>query len=111
VDLFGAQIGHARPLELVKIPGIVVLIIKTQPGAIPGEPTADHFALTVKDLASIRKKLASANIPISEVKDRRSRRVYEQVVPIKHTCYEFSQALRRTISPNWAKMRDFIKTV
>lgn len=66
VNLFGAKIGHAGPLELVKIPGIVVLINKTQPGAIPGEPTADHFALTVKDLASIHKKLASANIPISE---------------------------------------------
>ena len=68
VDLFGAQIGHAGPLELIKIPGIVILISKTQPGAIPGEPTADHFALVVKDLASIRQKLASADIQIPEGK-------------------------------------------
>ena len=68
VDLFGAQIGHAGPLELIKVPGIVILINKTQPGAIPGEPTADHFALVVKDLASIRQKLASAHIQIPEGK-------------------------------------------
>ncbi len=68
VDLFGAQIGHAGPLELVKIPGIVVLINKTQPGAIPGEPTFDHFALVVKDLAAIRQKCAAANIQIPEGK-------------------------------------------
>jgi catechol 2,3-dioxygenase-like lactoylglutathione lyase family enzyme len=64
VDLLGAQIGHAGALELVKLPGIVILINKTQPGAIPGEPVADHFALVVKDLASIRQKLASANIQL-----------------------------------------------
>jgi catechol 2,3-dioxygenase-like lactoylglutathione lyase family enzyme len=62
VDLLGAQIGHAGPLELIKLPGIVILINKPQPGAAPGEPTADHFALAVKDLASIKQKLASANI-------------------------------------------------
>jgi len=68
VDVFGAQIGHAGPIELIKIPGIVVLINKPQPGAIPGEPAADHFALVVKDLAAIKQKLASANIQLPEGK-------------------------------------------
>jgi catechol 2,3-dioxygenase-like lactoylglutathione lyase family enzyme len=68
VDLFGAQIGHAGPLELVKIPGIVILINKMQPGAVPGEPVADHFALVVKDLASIKQKLAAAGIQVPEGK-------------------------------------------
>jgi catechol 2,3-dioxygenase-like lactoylglutathione lyase family enzyme len=68
VDLFGAQIGHAGPLELVKIPGIVILINKTQPGAIPGEPVADHFALVVKDLASMKQKLAAAGIQMPDGK-------------------------------------------
>ncbi len=68
VDLFGAQIGHAGPLELVKIPGIVILINKTQPGAVPGEPVADHFALVVKDLAAIKQKLAAANIQMPDGK-------------------------------------------
>ena len=69
MDLLGAQIGHAGPLELVKLPGIVILINKLQPGAIPGEPTADHFALAVKDLASIKQKLASANIQFPREND------------------------------------------
>jgi len=68
VDLFGAQVGHAGPLELIKIPGIVILINKPQPGAIPGEPVADHFALVVKDLAAIKQKLSSVNIQIPEGK-------------------------------------------
>jgi catechol 2,3-dioxygenase-like lactoylglutathione lyase family enzyme len=68
VDLLGAQIEHAGPLELIKIPGIVILINKTQPGAAPGEPTADHFALTVRDLAAVKQKLASANIQFPEGK-------------------------------------------
>jgi catechol 2,3-dioxygenase-like lactoylglutathione lyase family enzyme len=68
VDLLGAQIGRAGPLELVKLPGIVILINKTQPGAIPGEPVADHFALVAKDLASVKQKLASAGIAFPEGK-------------------------------------------
>ena len=69
VDLLGAKIGHAGPLELIELPGIVVLINKPQPGATPGEPTADHFALVVKDLASIKEKLASANISFPDGKN------------------------------------------
>jgi catechol 2,3-dioxygenase-like lactoylglutathione lyase family enzyme len=68
VDLFGAQIGHAGPLELIKIPGIVILINRTQPGAVPGEPVIDHFALVVKDLASTRQKLEVAGIKMPEGK-------------------------------------------
>ena len=68
VDLFGAQIGHTGPIELVKIPGIVILINKTQPGAVPGEPVADHFALAVKDLPAIKQKLAAAGIQMPDGK-------------------------------------------
>jgi catechol 2,3-dioxygenase-like lactoylglutathione lyase family enzyme len=66
VDLFGAQIGHAGPLELIKIPGMVILINKSQPGAVPGDPVADHFALAVKDIASIRQKLSAAGIQMPQ---------------------------------------------
>lgn len=64
VDLFGAQVVKAGPLEMLKLPGIVVLIIKGQPA--PGAPTADHMALAVRDLAATKKKLESANITIPE---------------------------------------------
>jgi catechol 2,3-dioxygenase-like lactoylglutathione lyase family enzyme len=65
VDLFGAEVARAGSLELLKLPGIIILIIKGQPDNA-GPPTVDHFALSVRDLASIRKKLASANIRMPE---------------------------------------------
>jgi len=66
VDLFGAQVVNAGGLEIIKLPGIVILINPPQPGAVPGEPTADHIAFVVKDMAETRKKLETANIPFSE---------------------------------------------
>ncbi|MDR0310959.1 MAG: VOC family protein [Acidobacteriota bacterium] len=69
VDLFGAQVTNAGALEIIKLPGIVILINPPQPGAVPGEPTADHIAFAVRDLAETKKKLASANIRFSSGSD------------------------------------------
>jgi len=65
VDLFGAQVTNSGPLEIIKLPGIVILINEPQPGAVPGEPTADHIAFVVRDLAETMKKLETANIRLS----------------------------------------------
>jgi len=62
VDLFGAQVTKAGALEIIKLPGIVILLNPPQPGAVPGEPTADHVAFVVRDLTETRKKLEGANI-------------------------------------------------
>lgn len=65
VDLFGAQVAYAGKLEMLKVPGLVVLLLKGQPSD-EGAPTVDHFAFLVQDLAAFRKKLASANIQMPE---------------------------------------------
>ena len=69
VDLFGAQVTNAGTLEIIKLPGIVILINPPQKGAIPGEPTADHAAFVVRDLAETKKKLETANIRFSAGSD------------------------------------------
>ena len=69
VDLFGAQVTQAGALEIIKLPGIVILINDPQPGAVPGEPIADHIALVVRDLAETKKKLGAANIRFPEGSD------------------------------------------
>ena len=69
VDLFGAQVVNAGGLEIIKLPGIVILVNPPQPGAVPGEPTADHIAFLVRDLAETKKKLATANIQFPEGSD------------------------------------------
>ena len=66
VDLFGARVTNAGALEIINLPGIVILLNAPQPGAVPGEPTADHLALVVKDMAETKKKLETANIRFAE---------------------------------------------
>jgi len=64
VDLFGAQVTKAGGLEIIKLPGTIILIMKAQPSEAAGLPTIDHFAFWVADLADTKKKLASAQIPM-----------------------------------------------
>jgi predicted enzyme related to lactoylglutathione lyase/catechol 2,3-dioxygenase-like lactoylglutathione lyase family enzyme len=68
IDLFGAQVAKTGSLEFLKLPGIVLLIGKGQPADAVGEPTADHFALVVRDLAAAKIKLAAAKIPMPDGK-------------------------------------------
>jgi len=65
VDLFGAQVAYAGKIEMLKVPGMIVLLIKGQPSD-EGAPTVDHFAFLVQDLGAFRKKLAAANIQMPE---------------------------------------------
>ena len=64
VDLFGAQVTKAGGLETIKLPGTIILILKAQPSEASGQPTIDHFAFSVRDLADTKKKLASAQISL-----------------------------------------------
>jgi catechol 2,3-dioxygenase-like lactoylglutathione lyase family enzyme len=66
VDIFGAEVGHAGPIELIKLPGIIILLMKNQKPEPSGEPTADHFALRVRDLAAVKAKLAAAKIQVTD---------------------------------------------
>ena len=68
VDLFGAQVAKTGSLEFLKLPGIVLLINRGQPANAVGEPTADHFALVVRDLEATKAKLASADIRMPDGK-------------------------------------------
>jgi catechol 2,3-dioxygenase-like lactoylglutathione lyase family enzyme len=65
IDLFGAQVAYTGKLEFLKVPGILVLLMKGQPSE-EGAPTADHFAFLVQDLSAFRKKLAALNIRMPE---------------------------------------------
>jgi catechol 2,3-dioxygenase-like lactoylglutathione lyase family enzyme len=66
VDIFGAEIGHAGPIELIKVPGVIILLMKQSAPESPGEPTADHMALLVRNLPAVRHKLEAAKIPVSD---------------------------------------------
>jgi catechol 2,3-dioxygenase-like lactoylglutathione lyase family enzyme len=62
IDVLGAQVAYTGKLEFLKIPGMIILLIKGQPSQTAGDPTVDHFALAVRNLAEFKNKLAAANI-------------------------------------------------
>jgi catechol 2,3-dioxygenase-like lactoylglutathione lyase family enzyme len=66
IDTLNAQVAHAGPLEMLKLPGVIILLTRGTPKEGPDQPTTDHFALVVRDLAATAGKLAAANIPVSK---------------------------------------------
>ena len=66
VDLFGAKVVNAGALEIINLPGVVILLNPPQPGAAPGDPTADHVAFVVRDMVETKKKLETVNIRLAD---------------------------------------------
>jgi catechol 2,3-dioxygenase-like lactoylglutathione lyase family enzyme len=65
-DLFGAQVVNSGSLELVKLPGVFLILGKDEKrseGSVGS--TLDHFAFRVKDLAGTSAKLKAAGIPLT----------------------------------------------
>jgi catechol 2,3-dioxygenase-like lactoylglutathione lyase family enzyme len=64
VDVLGATLVKAGPLNLVKLPGMFIIVSKSTTATEGSEgSTANHIGFLVKDYASLRAKLAAANIP------------------------------------------------
>jgi catechol 2,3-dioxygenase-like lactoylglutathione lyase family enzyme len=65
VDLFGAQVVNSGTLELLKLPGIFLVLSKAEPVEGSEGSTLDHFAFRVQDLAGTSAKLKAAGIPLT----------------------------------------------
>ena len=65
VDVLGAQVVNSGSLELLKLPGIFLVLGKAEPTEGSEGSTVDHFAFRVKDLAAIKAKLVAAAIPLT----------------------------------------------
>jgi catechol 2,3-dioxygenase-like lactoylglutathione lyase family enzyme len=64
VDVLGAQVVNAGTLELLKFPGIFLILGKAEPAEGSEGSTADHFAFRAKDLPGVKAKLLAAGVPI-----------------------------------------------
>ena len=64
VDVLGAQVVNSRALELLKLPGIFLVLRKAAPVGGSEGSTVDHFAFRAKDLPAIKAKLTAAGVPI-----------------------------------------------
>ncbi len=65
VDVLGAQVVKSGTLELLKLPGIFLVLGKAEPAEGSEGSTLDHFAFRVKDLPAIGAKLKAAGIPLT----------------------------------------------
>lgn len=65
VDVLGAQVVSAGPLELLKLPGIFLVLGKAEPAEGSEGSSVDHFAFRAKDLPAIKAKLMAAGVPIT----------------------------------------------
>ena len=65
VDVFGAQVVNSGSLELLKLPGIFLVLGKAEPVEGSEGSTLDHFAFRVRDLAGTSAKLKAAGIPLT----------------------------------------------
>ena len=64
VEALGAQVTKTGTLELLRLPGVFIIINKAEPAAGSVGSTADHFGLSVKDFADIKARLAAANVQV-----------------------------------------------
>ena len=65
VDLFGAQVVNSGSLELLKLPGIFLILSQGEPAEGSIGSTLDHSAFRVRDLAATSAKLKAAGIPLT----------------------------------------------
>ena len=62
VEALGAQVVNSGSLELLKLPGIFLVLGKAEPAEGSEGSSVDHFAFRAKDLPAIRAKLAAAGV-------------------------------------------------
>src|SRR5262247_667465 len=64
IEALGAQVTKTGTLELLRLPGVYIIINKAEPTGGSVGSTADHFGLSVKDLNDIKAKLAAVNVQV-----------------------------------------------
>src|ERR1700722_6652943 len=64
VDIFGAQVTSAGTLEMLKLPGVFLMVAKgrTPPTEGSDGSTVNHFGFLVKSYADTKAKLTAAGI-------------------------------------------------
>ena len=64
VDALGAQVVTSGTLEMLKLPGIFVILGRADRADGSEGSTVDHFAFRAKDLPATKAKLVAAGVPI-----------------------------------------------
>ncbi len=65
-SVFGAQKGKAGPLQLLKLPGIFIIVSQGETDGGSDGSAVNHIGIAVKDYADIKAKLEAASVPLKE---------------------------------------------
>ena len=65
VEALGAQVVSSGSLELLKLPGIFLVLGKAEPADGSEGSSVDHFAFRAKDLPATKAKLVAAGVTIA----------------------------------------------
>ncbi len=83
VETLGAKVVTSGSLELLKLPGIFLVLGKAEPAEGSEGSSVDHFAFRVKDLPATRAKLAAAGVPITREDDAEIVTVFPDKVKVE----------------------------
>ena len=64
VEALGAEVTKAGTLEMLRIPGVFIILTQREPTAGSDGSTVNHIGIQVKDMAAIRQKLAAVSVEI-----------------------------------------------
>jgi catechol 2,3-dioxygenase-like lactoylglutathione lyase family enzyme len=64
IEALGAQPAKTGRLDMLKLPGVFIIIDKADPAGSSTGSTADHIGFSVKSLDAIKAKLAALNVPV-----------------------------------------------
>src|SRR5262245_9961531 len=62
IEAFGAQPTKTGTLEMLRLPGVFIIINKSDPAGGSVGSTADHIGFSVRDLNDLKAKLAALNV-------------------------------------------------
>ena len=83
VEALGAQVVTSGTLELLKLPGIFLVLGKAETAEGSEGSSVDHFAFRAKDLAATKAKLVAAGVVIAREDAREIQTVFPDKIKVE----------------------------
>src|SRR5579872_5024114 len=65
VDIMGTKVTHSGSLELLKLPGIFIVLEQGEPTGGSGGTSVNHLGFLIKDYADMKAKITAAHIEVA----------------------------------------------
>ena len=63
--ILGAKVAHSGSLELLKLPGIYIVVEQGEPTGGSGGTSVNHLGFLIKDYADVKAKITAAHIEVA----------------------------------------------